>query len=584
MNEHGVHPGKDVTLILSEVFGKYPEDTEFVFEPGDYHLSPKIFCDYRLSNTDLIPERRLGMLLKDMKNVRLTGNGSRLLCDGKVIAITIDHSEDVTIDGFTIDCEKPLVAEGVVVGRGTGIVDLSIDGKLYPHKVEDGKLFFDIGNGEWSELKPISQILFDSATKRVRRGTDDRFRLRFTDDLGNGVYRFSVESMKDTDFVKTGLIPDGGIFVLRHNERDHSGIFVEKSKRVNLRNINVYSCGGLGVLAQFTEDLTCHAVNFLPNARAGRLVASGRDDGMHVTNCSGTVTIEECSFLGLMDDPINVHSCCCTGVEWVNDYTLRCRYMHPQACAFHYWAEKGDEIAFIERRHMSRVFADIKFTVKLYTLEGRDTFLLVFDEPVSEEIRSMNPEDIAVDNLTHTAAFVCRHNRFGSCRARGVLVSVPKPVKIYENYFESSGSAILVAGDSNYWFESGCCKDVEIYGNVFTDACLSSMYQFCDGVISVSPVVPEPLAGLPYHGKINVHDNVFDTPGTPVLSAFSAREVIFRNNRIFASPSAKKWHPGENLVRLDHVESAVIEDNLKVGEFEISGMSVTDCGEVKGDI
>ena len=144
MNEHGVHPGKDVTLILSEVFGKYPEDTEFVFEPGDYHLSPKIFCDYRLSNTDLIPERRLGMLLKDMKNVRLTGNGSRLLCDGKVIAITIDHSEDVTIDGFTIDCEKPLVAEGVVVGRGTGIVDLSIDGKLYPHKVEDGKLFFDM--------------------------------------------------------------------------------------------------------------------------------------------------------------------------------------------------------------------------------------------------------------------------------------------------------------------------------------------------------------------------------------------------------------------------------------------------------
>ncbi|MFQ9149367.1 MAG: hypothetical protein ACLR5G_14425 [Eubacteriales bacterium] len=82
--------------------------------------------------------------------------------------------------------------------------------------------------------------------------------------------------------------------MLRHNERDHSGIFVEKSKRVDLRNINVYSCGGLGVLAQFTEDLTCHAVNFLPNARAGRLVASGRDDGMHVTNCS-TVTIEECS-------------------------------------------------------------------------------------------------------------------------------------------------------------------------------------------------------------------------------------------------------------------------------------------------
>ena len=76
----------------------------------------------------------------------------------------------------------------------------------------------------------------------------------------------------------------------------------------------------------------------------------------------------------------------------------------------------------------------------------------------------------------------------------------------------------------------------------------------------------------------------FRITGTPVLSAFSAREVIFRNNRIFASPSAKKWHPGENLVRLDHVESAVIEDNLKVGEFEIYGMSVTDCGDINCDI
>ena len=75
MKEHGVHPGKDVTLILSEVFGKYPEDTEFVFEPGGTtisHLRPSATtaCPTPISSRSA----GLGMLLKDMKNVRLTGN------------------------------------------------------------------------------------------------------------------------------------------------------------------------------------------------------------------------------------------------------------------------------------------------------------------------------------------------------------------------------------------------------------------------------------------------------------------------------------------------------------------------------
>lgn len=36
-----------------------------------------------------------------------------------------------------------------------------------------------------------------------------------------------------------------------------------------------------------------------------------------------------------------------------------------------------------------------------------------------------------------------------SCRARGILVSTPGKVLIERNYFESSGSAILIAGDAN---------------------------------------------------------------------------------------------------------------------------------------
>ena len=142
-----------------------------------------------------------------------------------------------------------------------------------------------------------------------------------------------------------------------------------------------------------------------------------------------------------------------------------------------------------------------------------------------------------------------------------------KPVRIRNNYFESSGSAILVAGDANGWFESGECRDVEIAGNVFTDSCLSSMYQFCEGVISVCPVVPAPDREHPFHKNIRIHDNVFDSPDVPVLYAFSCDGLTFAGNRIYKSPRAEKWHPGRAMSRLEFCKNAVIGENTWTGDF-----------------
>jgi hypothetical protein len=198
-----------------------------------------------------------------------------------------------------------------------------------------------------------------------------------------------------------------------------------------------------------------------------------------------------------------------------------------------------------------------------------ETFLLCFEEPLSEEIlaKAAAGDMLALDNADHTAAFTCTKNRFGSCRARGVLISTPKPVVISQNLFSSSGSAILVAGDSNYWFESGECHDVEITDNVFTDVCLSSSYQFCDGIISICPVVPEPNVKLPFHKSIRITGNTFDSPDTPILYAFSTENLVFSGNRIFHSPCAPKWHPGKWRIKLDHIKQAKLSDNTWVGEF-----------------
>jgi hypothetical protein len=44
-------------------------------------------------------------------------------------------------------------------------------------------------------------------------------------------------------------------------------------------------------------------------------------------------------------------------------------------------------------------------------------------------------------------------------------------VLIENNRFPSSGSAILIAGDANAWYESGAVRDVTIRGHVFGESC-----------------------------------------------------------------------------------------------------------------
>lgn len=571
LKKEGIYTETDITLKLAQLFSENPKDTTFVFENGNYYFSPheEMEYDYRLSNSDRIPVRKLGIWLKNMKNCVLQGNGAKLFFSGHMQPITLDTCENIKVTGFEIDWKKPLVAEGTVVAYDESHIDMYIDPKLYPHRLNNQWLEFDTGNEEWYPLHKGSQIQFDENTGTVRQNSGDKFRPQEIQALGNSIYRF-VAKYTDTAI--------GNVFVLRHNERLHAGIFAEKCKNVLFSDINVYSCGGLGCLAQFCEDMTYQRVHFIPNTKIGRKIANGRDDGMHITCCSGVTTITECTFMGLMDDPINVHSCCVLTEKMMDEKTIQCKYAHNQAFGFYYWAKAGDEIVFIDKKNLSKI-ATVK--VEAYELDGLESFHLVFEEVLPEEVRKRleKGEVLAVDNLSNTTAFVCTKNRFGSCRARGVLISTPQPVRIEENYFASSGTAILVAGDANYWYESGECHDVEIKNNVFTDACLSSEYQFCEGIISICPEIPVPELDKPFHKNIRIIENVFDTDNKTVVYGFSCLGLTFAGNRIYKSTWTSKTNAAEAAIRLRYCSSVVIKDNCWIGKFDYEKKLLADCCE-----
>lgn len=525
-----------------------------VFPKGRYDFWPQhcIERDYFESNTTDNNPKRLAIFIERMEEFTLDGLGSIFIFHDRMQPFTVDNSQSITIQNVSIDWDIPLTAQARVSNVTPDYIELNINAYESPYIIENNKLVF-IGEGwksPWS-----STIEFDAETETISPQSGDQC-------LGKDWQKYRAEE------IKTGVVrvyypfkrkPEiNNWLVLRHSARDHAGIFIVDSKNVHLNNINMYHCAGLGVLSQFSENLYFSKVNCVPNKSKGRILA-GHDDGLHFSNCKGQIDINDCKFHALMDDPINVHGTAVKIVEKVSSKKLRCKFMHSQSVGLN-WARKGDLIGLLNHNTMHTVG---KIKVTTFKKIDAETIEIEFEETIPSTIMLGD----ALENITWSPDVAINNCFFGSCRARGILVSTPGKVLIENNIFESSGSAILIAGDANYWYETGAVKDVLIKDNIFRSYCLTSMYQFCEAVISICPEIPTADLDLPYHRNIIMTNNEFDLFDYPIVYAFSVQGLEFSNNTLKRSFKFKPWHVRKAGLTFDSCSQIKIYNNKTIGDI-----------------
>lgn len=528
--------------------GQKTDETDIVFfEHGEYHFYPQdaLKRDWYISNHDQTLPRTVAFALENCKNVIIDGGGSTFLFHGRMMPFGITGGQNIHLARFAIDYVTPHITQLDISAVNTQTREVTFSVAPYVNaNLRGSRLFFRGFNWENS---PWGGILFEANRRIAHRTQDEAF------DLGN------VRQIGERNFVaklnNVGHFKAGQHFVTRTGGRPCPGIFAAEVKDLFLDSVTIHYAEGMGLIAQLCENITIDGLRVARRSADDLRCFTTQADATHFSGCKGKIISTNGFYEGMMDDAINVHGTYLKVTKRIDNHTLEARYMHPQAWGFK-WGDKGDQVQFITSR-MMEIVGQTNTITEITAIDkpvnaGGSFFRIRFADTLVPELTPQ--ASIGIENLTWTPSVTFENNLIRNNRARGTLFSTPRAVRCVGNTFDNtSGTAILLCGDCNGWYETGACRDVLIANNTFIDG-LGSSFQFCEAVISICPVIPESDKQKQYfHSGIVIRDNTFRYYDKPLLFANSVDGLIFKDNTLEVTKTHSAWHWNKRPFTLRHV-------------------------------
>ena len=573
-SDFGIVPntGKDMTAEIAKAIETIKAErggkpAVLFFAAGEYDFYPDSanVREYYISNHDQDNPKRVAVALEGVKNLTLRGESCGRRADfymnGRMLPISMVDCENCKLQFVDVDTRSPQITQVEVLENDVenGVITYRI-APYVKYRIDNGRLV--VYGSNW-EFVPCWGIAFDGHTRHI---------VYTTSDIGVGTSNVEeVEPYLIRAPWRDARLVKGTVIAMRSYARPTPGIFVSGCRNTTISHSTVHYAEGMGLLAQVSENITLDY--FEVSTRDDSRYFTTQADATHFSGCKGLISSCNGLYEGMMDDAINVHGTYLRVVQRLDDNTLVGRYMHGQAYGF-YWGGAGDSVQFVRSDVMeitegNRVVEILPYDKEL--IAGCKEFKIKFEKPL--------PGDIAdgrygIENLEWTPEVVFNGNTIRNNRARGALFSTPKRTVAENNLFDhTSGTAILLCGDCNGWFETGACRDVVIRNNRFVNA-LTSMFQFTNAVISIYPEIPNLDAQTKYfhggNGKgVVIEDNLFETFDAPIVYAKSLDGLVFRNNKVVQNEDFKPFHWNRYRFLLDKVTNVTIENNEFSNGFDM---------------
>lgn len=561
---------KDLHNIINKVKSEVDDDAKvlikFKKDRYDFYPADAQQREYYVSNHDQNQPKKVGICIEGWNNLTIDGGGSDFIFHGQMLPLAIVNSSNTTLKNFSIDFENPHIAQvEIIENKGdNGMVYLvepwveyRINENGYFETFEQltmNNLQFTIDEWKYSQYTGIA---FEKENCHIVYNTSDLW-IDTKDVKDLGERKLYAPNWKDSR-----LVP-GTKVAMRTWSRPAPGIFLDYCNDTYINNVNVHYAEGMGLLAQRCDNIELDDFNVCLRGDDDPRYFTTQADATHFSQCKGMIRSENGLYEAMMDDAINVHGIYLKVKERIDERTLRCRYEHEQAWGFA-WGDAGDSVCFVKantmetlnHRNVIKVISCQPSAIssqQISSTAGVKEFIITFEDTLPEEIT----DDVAygIENLSWTPEVIFRNNIVRNNRARGALFSSPLRTVCEKNIFDhTSGTAILLCGDCNGWYESGAVRDLVIRKNTFINA-LTNMFQFTNAVISIYPEIPNLEGQTKYfHGgkpdAIVIEKNHFITFDKPLLYAKSVDGLIFRKNKVTRNNDYKAFHWNQEEVKLE---------------------------------
>jgi hypothetical protein len=520
MTELVFQKSDDMIPAVFHALQNAPDGAMLKFPTGEHHFWPeRALKKYYCISNNRCGLKRVAFPITGKKNLTIDGNGSRFIFHGEIIPFVIEQCAGITLKNFSIDWQRPFYSQGVITTADETDVEIEIDRETYPYHFEnDGTLLFD-GEG-WSH--GFHEGIFEMDPR-----TDGPAYLSGDNLGGLNPRELNPQEISANRIRFHNCFPRipriGNVLLLRHYPRLCPGIHIRQSRDTRIEQVEINHCGGMGVIAQFSENITVSNCAVRPPPGTDRLF-SVTVDATHFVNCCGLIRIKDSFFSNQMDDPANVHGINTRIKELLDDWTVITELVHRE--------QHGVEIAFpgdtLSAARNDDLLDYAELTVKAVAPIDERYSKISFKEPLPAGLR---PGDV-LDNRSRVADVHISGCTSHNNRARGYLLSTPGKIILENNFISAAGSGVKISGDANYWFESGPVRDVLIRNNTFTDCCYGPP-SWGRAVIDIDPEIENPWNNRAcYHRNIRIENNTFRTFDTGILYARSVDGLRFAGNTV----------------------------------------------------
>jgi hypothetical protein len=530
--------GSDTTLAVRKALEKcrlFPE-ARLVFPKGRYDFWPDMAQEkyYFISNNDE-GLKRIAFPVLGFESLEIDGQGAEFMFHGYLNPFVVEDSKNITLRNFSIDFERTFHSEAKILGYDDKGMDVEIP-EQFPYEIDNHILVFTDGRNR-SERKttttshkvfyPFSSLLeFDVKRRETAFKAHDFW-------VGSGL---SVEDLgnRRVRLIKPGLKgTPGNILVFGSLYRKVPGFTLTDSVGLNLENINIYHCGGMGVIGQRSGDIRLHQVNVTPPPGSGRII-SVTADATHYVNCFGKIEMSHCLFENQKDDPSNIHGIYAKVVQQLAPNEIVVQLVHAQQFGFDF-IQTGKDLELV---HGPSLITYGQAHVKGVERYNKEFTRVVLTDPLPDEFELGD----AVAEIRDYPELHIHHCKMRGNRARGFLLNCRGKTVIEDNIFNVPGTALLFEGDARFWFEQAGVRDCVIRNNLF-DNCNYGVWG--RATIEVAAGIEETYrAKSRYNRNILIEGNTFRCyDHYPVLKAYSVDGLVFRNNTI----EYTNEYPSQNL-------------------------------------